>query len=399
MDTADGVTGAGSRSLNRRELLGGIGTVGAIAIAGCSSGAGSGGDDGAVEEDIDTGSGDPRSDTGADGSGGDTDGDGTPGDGPAGIGDLIRGEYLSVVIEYVQPVQTVLDFSRMPQRSEAEPYGTPRTIDYYTDRGVASSGDSLYAIGIAMQNVHGSAVDASTVSLRTEDTLAVPTFPARSQSLSLVTAGRTSGRPMVPGEVVRGELTAALPVSPEEYTLHLQPMEVGSGRTEQHLVDLGAGAPGGTTFTQSPRTEAMDQPVAVGDFEATLHSVERVPSITDSPHQSLFGPRPGYEYVRIDLSATRTSDVMIGQGWSLGASDDEGHVFSWGQIYQNALALNSGRFEQLAVGESISNVTFAFPIAEDFEPTLLSMTGLGPVEDPPRYWSDRAIQRVFWSLP
>lgn len=75
----------------------------------------------------------------------------------------------------------------------------------------------------------------------------------------------------------------------------------------------------------------------------TLLPGQLLTSIEDSPHQDIFGPGPGYDYLRVALLATRTSE----------------------------------------------ETTLAFPIATDSNPMALTMTGIGPLANTGRLASRR----------
>jgi hypothetical protein len=313
------------------------------------------------------------------------------------MGEVVTGEYVSLMVEYVRPVETVNDYNRFPNTDEPEVYGQPRTIEYYIARGLAPAGSSFYAVGMAIKNVSDVPIDSSTVVLRGEEIPAFGVFPSQSQRSSLQGSARGVGRPMVPGEVMRGETVFALPEAPETYTLNILPFEIGTNQSEQLFVDLGRGSDGTASFTQAAALNELGETVSIGDFDVTIHEVERVASVTDSPHQTIFGPREGFDYLRVDLSATRTSDTMIGQRWSMGMGD-EGFVFGWSTVYQDALDLNRTRLEELSVGESIEHTILAFPVETAFEPTTLSMTAIGPIETSTEFSADEGVERALWSL-
>lgn len=382
-------------SWTRRRVLAGVGATGFAALAGCSSG-GSGdgdGDSGGVATD---------GTNADDGSGSDTDGSGEAGgDGtassPAAMGQVVEDQHVSFVVEYARPIDEVVDYSDFPQRHEEGTYGVPRTVSYYASQGFTDETTEFYAVGVAVQNTHDRPVDASTMFLENDGGGAVMTFPGRGQRLTYhVKGGSTS--PLLPAEVARGEVVFALPDAPDTYQLRFRPFEVRTGAAEPILVDLGSGAEGTATFGQAMQTRQYGSPAPVGDFDVTLHAVDRLASIEDSPHQEYFGPREDYDYLRVDLSATRTSDEMVGQDWSLGMADDDGYGFGWSTVYDDVYDLNRIRIEQLSIGETLENTVLAFPVETSFDPTYLTMNAVGPFEEPPESGSDVGVQRIAWSL-
>jgi len=383
---------------NRRRFLATVGTGTGVLLAGCSG-------DGGTDDDNDDspGNGDDTPTDREPGNGGDGNGDGDDGDdgdsteGVYARGETIDGEYASFVVEYARPVETVYELRSFPRTTDDQQYGVPRTVAYYQNIGLAKPNTSFYAVGIAVKNGHDKLIDASTVFVRNGDSAEIGLFPKSSQKLNAMTSGRGTGRPLVPGEIVRGETVFALPDDPSNYTLTFQLYVPETFRSEKFDIDLGRGADTTASFTQNPAVQAYDQPVAVGDFDVTLNAVERVSSVVESPHQEIFGPRPGYEYLYVDLSATRTSNVMVGQDWSIAASDDQGHSFSWTRIYQDAIDLNRTRLEELDVGQSI-NHRMAFPIDEEFEPTYLGFNGPGPLDSDDDSGARKVLQRVLWPM-
>lgn len=382
--------------LSRRRLLGGLALAGAAGIAGCGSSTDDGTDGGGGN-----GNGDAGLDNGGSGGNGNDGGTGDQGgqqklDGT--IGEQLRGERTAFMVEYVRPVEEVHDFMEFPHTDSDIPYGVAKTVEDYAGRGLAKSGESFYGIGIAVKNVGDTPIDSQTLLLQGEDTMEMGLFPGETQHLSIASSARTQGNTVAPGELLRGEAVFALGADPSAYTLRFEPYEVSTGAPGKYTVDLSAGAEATATFTQDIAFEALGTPVDVGDFTVTLHGVDRVSSVTDSPYQELFGPRPGFEYLVFDLSAERTGDVMIGQDWSLGVLDDDGYSFSWTRVYQDAFDLNGPTLEDLSVGERIDHTRLAFPIEADFQPTAVTMTGPGKLDNPPKYGSDQTIDRVAWPL-
>lgn len=375
------------RRYSRRGVLGGLGLAGAVALAGCIGGEATGNDD---DEDGTT----------SGNSGGAGNGQGAIGgvDRSGGIGASLTGELASLMVEYVQPVEEVLDFSEMPNTDEDGSYGTPQTVDHWAGRGLAKSGESFYGVGLAIENVSDFYIDVGTVLLMGQDTAEFGAFPGRSQRLSFQLQGRGSGAVLSPGEVVRGELVFALGAEPATYSLVFDPRHILTGATERFEVDLASGTDGTASFSQNADLATMGQQTTVGDFDVTLHDVSFAETVADSPYQDLFGERPGYRYVVFDLSATRTSDEMIGQDWSLGVVDADGYNFSWRRIYQDALELNRTRLEDLAVGESIDHTLLAFPLSTEFEPAFVTMMATGPFDPPTAYSADVGTHRTVWSL-
>lgn len=405
MTTRD-ITDEGYRGLSRRRLLGGLALAGVAGLAGCGSSNEGNGDDPDGGPSGDAGNGGSNGDAGRNSGGSGDNGDGTGGQGDTGgkeqlsgvIGEQLRGERAAFAVEYVRPVEEIRDFMEFPDTDSDIPYGATKTIDDFAGRGLAKSGESFYAVGIAVKNTIETPIDSQTLVLRGEDTIEMGLFPSETQRLTAGSSARTSGNAVAPGELLRAELVFALADDPSSYTLSFQPYEVSSGSIETYTVDLGAGTEATATLTQDVPLQALETPVVVGDFSVTLHGVERVASLSESPYQELFGPRPGFEYLEFELSAERTGDVMIGQDWSLGVLDDEGYGFSWMRIYQDAYELNRTRLEELSVGERVDHTRLAFPIESDFQPTAVTMTGPGKLENPPQFGSDQTIDRVAWPL-
>jgi hypothetical protein len=142
---------------------------------------------------------------------------------------------------------------------------------------------------------------------------------------------------------------------------------------------------------------AHGSPTSAGDFDLTLHSVATAASATDSPYQDIFGPREGFEYVLIDVTATRTSDEMVGQDWGFGVVDSDGYSYMWnyGITFQDRLDLGRTPLEDLEVGETISHTKFAFPIETDFDPVGLAFEAPGPYEDTV---IDSGPDRALWPV-
>lgn len=384
------------RFWTRRHFLAASGVASAALLAGC----GGGGDEPEDQNGGGNGGGNDNGNGGGNGNGnGGGNGGGTfNGDLTGAIGDRLAGERAAMMVEYVRPVTEVLDYSEMPRTDESGVYGTPKTVDDYIGRGLARSGESFYGVGLAIKNVSEFYIDVATVLLMNETAAEVGVFPGRSQRLTMRSQGRGSGSVLAPGEMVRGELVFALGSEPANYTLIFDPRHILTGATERFEVDLSTGSEATASFSQDVSLSTMGQSVAVGDFDVTLHDVSFVDYVADSPYQDIFGPREGYQYVVFDVSATRTSEEMIGQDWSLGVVDSEGYTFSWRRIYQDAMELNRTPLEDLAVGETIEHTLLAFPLSTDFEPVAVSMTAPGPFEPPTQYSADVGTDRHCWSL-
>ena len=376
-----------TRRWTRRAALG---ATGAALLAGCIGGGADpeAGDGPTAEEGSPT----PTSDEGSEG-----DVDSPAGAGaPAGIGDVLSGDYLSLMVEYVRPVETVLDFREFPHTDDDAVYGVPRTVDYFVESGFAEAGTSLYGVGLAVKNAGEGFVDVSTLFLRSEaQPIAMEVFMGRSQRLAFGASGRSNSRLLAPGEFARGEAVYALSGDPTDYALTLQPATHPAGLTEQLAVDLGTGAEAEAPFRPSVSPAATGEAVGVGDFEVTVDAATFVESVADSPHQELFGPREGYEYLVVDLSVTRRFDAMIGQDWSVGVRDDDGYGTAWGTVYDDVMDINRPMLDELAVGES-SSQTLAFPIEEGFRPAYLTMNVDGPVES--EVLTGRQTFRSVWDL-
>lgn len=394
----DGTATIDSRSWTRRRVLAGSSALGFALLAGCG---GNDGGDGGDGNGGDGGDGDDDSGDIANGGtgGGNGGGDGGSGNGTGQIGSVVAGETIDWAVEYVRPLETVVDYQRVPRTTEVGEYGEERTIEFYQGVGLASQADSFYAVGVAMRNTHDRPLNVLTALLLDGDgNVHFGLFPSESQRLATFFDARQAGNVLAPGELRRGELVFALPREPANYLLRFEPYSVDGKTRDQLTVDLGTGSETTVDLSQQPSPANVGETIAVGDFEVTLHSAEFVESITDSPYQDIFGPREGFRYFRLDLSATRNSDVTIGQQWSLGVVDAEGYEFAWTGSYQDALDLRRPTLDRLDVGESIEHTILAFPLEEEFEPTYIGMNASGPFEDAPQLGPENGMHRGLWTL-
>jgi hypothetical protein len=312
---------------------------------------------------------------------------------------VLTGETIAWAIEYVRPLESVVDYQSVPRTTEAKRYGERRMIDYYRGVGLASAADAFYAVGVAMRNTYDRPINVLTVFLQDGDeTVAFGFFPSESQRLATVFDDRQAGDVLAPGELRRGELVFALPREPANYVFRFEPYSVDGAVRERFDVDLGAGSAATVGLSPGQAAATVGDTISVGDFDVTLHAVEFVDSIADSPYQDLYGSRDGFRYLRLDLSATRNSDVTIGQQWSLGVVDAEGYEFAWGGSYQDALDLERPTLDRLGIGESIEHTILAFPLEDGFEPSYIGMNASGPFANPPQFGPQSGMHRGLWSL-
>jgi hypothetical protein len=312
---------------------------------------------------------------------------------------VLTGETIAWAIEYVRPLETVVDYQSVPRTTEAKRYGERRMIDFYRGVGLASDDDTFYAVGVAMRNTYDRPINVLTVFLQAgADSVEFGFFPSESQRLATFFDDRQAGDTLAPGELRRGELVFALPQEPANYVFRFEPYSVDGTARERFDVDLGAGSAATVDLPQGPTAATVGDTITVGDFDVTLHSADFVDSIADSPYQDLYGARDGFRYLRLDLSATRNSDVTIGQQWSLGVVDGDGYEFAWGGSYQDALDLERPTLDRLGIGESIEHTILAFPLEDGFEPTYIGMNASGPFENPAQFGPKNGMHRGLWTL-
>lgn len=376
-------------TFRRRDVLYGGLALSSIPLAGCT-----GNDDQPFGDGL-GGTGSPSTDPGGDGDGdGDGDSGGDGGQTEGEIGQPLSGEYASLTVEYVRPVEEVLDYSEFPEVDADEPYGVPVDAEDMAEKGFVRSGAEFYGIGIAVKNTSDRLLNVDTVTLQTDDDLADWVFLGRNQRLTFARGN------LLPGELARTEVVAGVHADPSEYTLLFMPLQNGTGRSERLRVDLGAGSNGQAEYGQEPPVDDHGTSVDVGNFDVTIHSTAFVDQVADTYRPEKYGPRPGYRYLLIDLSATRTSDVIHTSGtWRVGVRSTDGYGFAWGGIMlHDVLEANRTRVDQLAVDETIEHTTLALPVEDGFDPEFLTMDAPGPLEDPPAGGSEVGMARAVWPI-
>lgn len=379
----------GQNLLSRRTLLQLTGAAGATMIAGCAD----------IGPDLGS---EPTDGEGGGGDGDTGDGDSDSGGGPPDtgtVGQTLDGELVRMMIEYVRPVEGLTDYRRFPYTDKPETYGEQVTVEDLIDVGLANPGSSLYGIGIAVVNDFDEPISVRTVGLQNEGEGPVDfgTFLGQSQRLTYA-HGRTGGHYIAPGELIRGEVVFALDTDPSEFTLLFMPHRHIGGPIERFTVDLRAGSERQADFALNPATLSIGETGDVGDLEVTLHSAEYVDSVTESPNQHLFGPREGYRYLLVDLSATRRGEVMIGQRWEAGAVDDEGYGFAWTTSYQDVMDITRPSLDDLSIDESISHTQLAFPVEDGFAPEYFTLTAPGSVENAGEFEAKERMGRSIWRI-
>jgi hypothetical protein len=393
----------------RRELLRGGIALAALGLAGCSDSSGDPFDSG-----TDGSPANPNDGSGADGgspdagsnpagsnddgsASGDGTGDGSGDPGTGAIGQVVTGEYAALAVEYVRSAETVMDYREVPRTDEDDSWGRSRDLTWLQEKGFARGATGLYAVGVAIKNRGETLLSVQTTMLQSEDGMQMEVFMGRSQRLTFAQTRGGGGVNLRPGELVRAELVFALPDDPSNYQFVLVPTQLPTARSEKLRVDLWAGEDGQAAFQNEVTLATHGSPTAVGDFDLTLHSVGTAASAVDSPYQDIFGPREGFEYVLVDVTATRTSDEMIGQDWGFGVVDAEGYSYMWthGITFQDRMDLDRTTLEDLAVGETLSHTKFAFPLETGFDPVTLAFEAPGPYADTV---IDSGLARALWPL-
>jgi hypothetical protein len=145
---------------------------------------------------------------------------------------VLTGETIAWAIEYVRPLETVVDYQSVPRTTEAKRYGERRMIDFYRGVGLASDDDTFYAVGVAMRNTYDRPINVLTVFLQAgADSVEFGFFPSESQRLATFFDDRQAGDTLAPGELRRGELVFALPQEPANYVFRFEPYS-STGRRE-----------------------------------------------------------------------------------------------------------------------------------------------------------------------
>lgn len=383
--------GAAAAAIDRRGLVTALGSAVAVGVAGCTGG-GSG--DGEPGDDGPDTPGSPGDTDGTD----DDDAAGGGEDGPTegGVGDELSGSRANFAVEYVERVEAVLEYGT-PDSYDPE-YEFPVTEDDLRERGALRDEDELYAVGVAIQNTDEGMLDVSTLLANSDGAGAMPAMPGRSQEAFLNT-GRDSSRYALPGELQRGEVMFGFPEDPAEFELTFEPFVVGRADTLERLtVDLGGGAEATTSFEQQLQPEPLGEPVTVGDFEVTMHSIERVEHVDGTESEESWGPRSGYEYLAFEFDVTRVEAAMgNSQTWSFGTTSDDGNAFWWTNVYSDAIEINRATPEELSVGDTAEDYVFAFPIETSFDPEYATLEFIGPPEDDSENDTGR-MYRAAWSL-
>lgn len=209
----------------RRELLRGGIALAALTLAGCSDSAedplGSGDADGTpVGPDDGSGAAGGSPDVGSNdggGAGGDGTGDGSGDSDTGAVGQVITGEYAALSVEYVRPVETLMDYREVPRTDEDASWGRPRDLAWLQEKGFARAATGLYAVGVAIKNRGDRLLSVQTTMLEAEDGMQMEVFMGRSQRLTFAQTRGGGGVNLRPGELVRAELVFALPNDPSNY--------------------------------------------------------------------------------------------------------------------------------------------------------------------------------------
>lgn len=394
--------------LGRRDVLRGGIALASLSLAGCSGGGESSLGDGQTDAPQDGGGG---VDSGADVGGGSGSGAGAGGgsDGGAGgsgtnrgdptgaVGQVVSGEYADFAVEYVRPVESVMDYREVPQTDEDAQWGVSRDLASLQEMGFARGATGMHGVGIAIKNRGEGLLSVQTTMLQGTDSMHMGVFMGRSQRLTFSQARGGGGVNLRPGEVVRAELVFALPDAPSNYQLVLVPIQLATAQSEKLYVDLGAGSDAEAPLSNEVEMGSPGTATRVGDFDVTLHSVSTAASVSDSPYEDLFGPREGYEYVLIDVTATRVSEESTSQDWGFGVVDGAGYRYMWshGLTFQDRTQLDRTTLEDLPVGETLAHSKFAFPIETGFDPVALAFEARGPYEDTV---IDAGQSRALWPI-
>lgn len=358
-------------SLSRRQLLAGAGTAGTVLLAGC--------------EGAPTGNGD---DADGNGGGGNSGGGNGGGGGRASVGDVRTGEYVSITFEYLRPVEELWEYSLFGNLLFREP-------DSLVPRAQLDEDSAYYAMGVAATNTSQTMV-YPFLSTTLEGLFASDSEDGigRSQKLSLE-PDRT-GRALVPGETVRGELILALDDDPGEYVLSFYLNDPETGDEESLSFDLGGGSETTASFDQNVSVTRTGEAVSIGPFETVINDLEYVDTVEGADRPDMYDSREGARYLLVDLTATRTSDDLF-DGYSLGLASDDGYDFMYLGFYEDALDAERGTPWDLDVGETMENMILALLVEDDFEPDYLTITSNNFLDD--GLEALETIPKAFWAIP